>query len=306
MANILRGIDTSHWKGDIVNTNVAIDFVYTKATEGTYYVDDSCDPIVQWAAKRGKKWGVYHFSTNRVTGPVTEANYFVDNCAGYVGQGMLILDNENYHWSDGTWANDANNVEWAKQWLDQVYARTGVKPLIYMSLSVIQGNDWSSVINGGYGLICADYILNNTRIDNYNMNPANDPNPRWDGVVNDCIWQFTSSGYLDGYAGNLDCNFFYGDGAAWDAYAGKHPDPPPAPAPDPAPTPTPVPPDPQPNPQPSPDPVPAPQPDPAPVPAPTPVPIPVVDHTTALKTAIVAIIASVAAAIGAFLAWLNS
>ena len=35
------------------------------------------------------------------------------------------------------------------------------------------------------------------------------------------MWQWTSSGRLNGYPANLDCNIFYGDGAAWDAYAGK-------------------------------------------------------------------------------------
>src|SRR5436309_5114547 len=134
----LRVIDTSHWKGDIDLSKVGIEGVYTKATEGNYYVDDACDKIVQQAIKLGKKWGVYHFATNRVTSPQTEANYFVDNCQGYIGKGMLILDNENYHWSDGTFANDANNVDWCLQWLRQVESRTGVKPLIYMSLSVIK------------------------------------------------------------------------------------------------------------------------------------------------------------------------
>lgn len=261
---MLRVIDTSHWKKDIVNTNVDIDGVYTKATEGNYYVDDACDPIVQWAIGRGKKWGVYHFATNRVTDPITEANYFVDNCQGYVGHGLLILDNENYHWSDGTFANDANNVGWAKQWLDQVFARTGVKPLIYMSLSVITGNDWSPVINGGYGLICADYVENDTPIPNWSMDSNRDPNPHWDGVVNDVMWQFTSTGRLDGYGGNLDCNFFYGDAHAWDLYAGVHADTPPPVQPAPEPAPTPTPPDPQPTPQPpaSTDPAPAPAPSP--------------------------------------------
>ena len=37
-----------------------------------------------------------------------------------------------------------------------------------------------------------------------------------EGVVG--AWQFTSGGRIDGYAGNLDCNLFYGDAAAWVAY----------------------------------------------------------------------------------------
>ena len=35
------------------------------------------------------------------------------------------------------------------------------------------------------------------------------------------MWQWTSSGRLNGYNGNLDCNVFYGDRSTWDAYVGK-------------------------------------------------------------------------------------
>lgn len=254
---MLRVIDTSYWKRDIINTNVDIDAVYTKATEGNYFVDSSCDPIVQWAIARQKKWGFYHFSTNRITDPITEADFFVDNCAGYIGHGIMILDNESYRWSNGTLANDPYDVAWAKAFLDRVKDRTGgVKALVYMSQSVIEGADWSPVINAGYGLICASYVDDNTVVPNFQMNPQRDPNPRWDGVVNDVMWQFTSTGRLDGYGGNLDCNFFFGDAGTWDAYAAI---PNNAPAPQPS----------------VPDPVPAEQPAPQPEPTqPTPDPIP--------------------------------
>jgi LysM repeat protein len=36
-----------------------------------------------------------------------------------------------------------------------------------------------------------------------------------------CMWQWTSTGRLDGYGHNLDCNVFYGDAATWDKYVGK-------------------------------------------------------------------------------------
>lgn len=244
---MLRVIDTSHWKGDIVNTSVDIDAVYTKATEGNYYIDDTCDPIVEWAKTRNKKWGVYHFATNRITDAITEANFFVDNCLGYVSKGLLILDNESYRWSNGTLANDPLNVAWVKAWCDHVYARTNVKPLIYMSLSVVRGTDWSSVINGGYGLICAAYLDNNTPIANFSHDSSRDPNPAWDGVVNNVMWQFTSTGRLDGYGGNLDCNWFYGDAKAWDAYAGVQPSASPVPTPQPVPVPEPTAPTPEPQ-----------------------------------------------------------
>lgn len=313
---MLRIIDTSVWKGDIVNTDVDIDGLYTKATEGTYYVDSTCDSIVQWAKNRGKKWGVYHFATNRVSDPVTEANFFVDNCLGYIGEGMIILDYENYHWSDGTFANDANDVGWAKQWLDHVFARTGVRPLIYMSLSVVTSNDWSSVIAGNYGLICAAYLDNNNPISNWAMDANRDPNPHWDGAINDVMWQFTSTGRLNGYGGNLDCNYFYGTTDTWDAYArvlGNAPAPQPTPTPDPTPAPQPEPtpeptPDPIPVPSPTPEPTPTPQPTPDPTthPTPDPVPTPTAPSSTKAKAVVAAIIAAIVAAIALVVQWLHS
>lgn len=47
------------------------------------------------------------------------------------------------------------------------------------------------------------------------------------------MWQWTSSGRLDGYSGNLDCNEFYGSKADWDKLAGTSSSTPaPAPAPE--------------------------------------------------------------------------
>lgn len=272
--SVLKGIDVSSYQSALDVNSVAADFVIIKATGGTGYVNPHCDVHYQQAVAGGKLHGVYHFYSDGFGGddPIAEANYFVDNVAGYVGDGILVLDWErggNPHFGD---------VAKAKAWLDHVYARTGVKPLIYMSLSVVSELDWSSVINAGYGLWVAAYIANATPIPNYQMDPARDPNPRWDGVVNDCIWQFTSTGRLDGYGANLDCNFFYGDANAWNAYAGK----PEAPAPEPAPVPEPTP-EPVPTPEPTPEPIPEPSPEPIPEPLPVPIPEPVPEPTPTPK-----------------------
>lgn len=212
---MLRGIDVSHWKADLNLNNIAYDFVIAKATGGNGYVDDQCDRFVQQAKAAGKKFGVFHYFSDGFNDgdPIAEANWFVDNCAGYVGEGILVLD-----WERGG-NPDVGNVGKAKAWLDQVFARTGVRPLIYMSASLVHELDWSSVIAGNYGLWVASWPNNNNAVPNYNMDPASDPNPHWDGGVNDVLWQFTSTGRIDGYGGNLDCDFFYGPREAWDAYA---------------------------------------------------------------------------------------
>ena len=88
-----------------------------------------------------------------------------------------------------------------------------------MSESVVNSYDWSSVANADYGLWVAKYRDNNPDY-NYNMaNAGSRPKVKWWKFY--CMWQWTSTGRLDGYGHNLDCNVFYGDAATWDKYVGK-------------------------------------------------------------------------------------
>ena len=211
---MLRVIDISSAQGaiDLSAISGQFDAVMIKATGGNGYVNPQCDPHVEQAIALGKKWGVYHYFSDGFNDgdPIAEANWFVDNCGGYIGKGILVLD-----WERGG-NPDVNNVGKALAFLQHVEARTGVKPIIYMSNSLVTGMDWSSVVSNGNGLWDADYVDDNNIITNFAMDANRDPNPHWDGNVNDVMWQFTSSGRLSGYGGNLDCSFFYGTQATWD------------------------------------------------------------------------------------------
>jgi LysM repeat protein len=180
--------------------------------------------MYQAAKNSGKKVGVYHFARNSVNSSDAEADYFVANIKGYIKQAILVLD----------WEEATADVAWALRWLQRVESLTGVKPLIYMSESVVNSYDWTAVASAGYGLwvaryrdMAADY--------NYDMGQAG-PAPSVKHWPFYAMWQWTSSGRLDGWGGNLDLNEFYGDAAAWDKYAGGSgtpttPPPQPAPAP---------------------------------------------------------------------------
>ena len=221
---VMRGIDISKWQSGIDLSAVNADFVIVKATEGIGYVDKSCDGFFQKALSLGKKLGFYHFA-RPTNDPVREADFFYENCKGYFGKAIPILDWE---------AENKQTVAYAKAWLDRVYQRSGVKPVIYMSESVANAYNWSSVANADYGLWVAKYRDNNQDY-NYNMaNAGSRPKVKWWKFY--CMWQWTITGRLNGYSGNLDCNVFYGDGTTWDKYAGKSgtaskPAPAPAPAP---------------------------------------------------------------------------
>ena len=206
---VMNGIDISKWQSGIDLSAVNADFVIVKATEGIGYVDKSCDGFFQKALSLGKKIGFYHFA-RPTNDPVREADFFYNNCRGYFGKGIPILD-----WESG----NTSNVAWAKRWLDRVYQLSGVKPVIYMSESVVNANNWSAVAAADYGLWVAKYRDNNPDY-NYNMaNAGSHPHVKWWKFY--CMWQWTSTGRLDGYGHNLDCNVFYGDAATWDKYVGK-------------------------------------------------------------------------------------
>lgn len=207
---MLKGIDISHHQKGIDLGAIATDFVICKATEGNGYTDEMCDTFYQKAKSLGKKLGVYHFARPDLGNTAeAEADWFIKETLGYHKEAMLVLD-----WERG----DLTNVTWAKAWLDRVYSKTGVKPVIYMSASVIHSADWSSVVNADYGLWVANYGTNNGTAQESVFNKY--PLKYWSFYA---LWQYTSVGRLNGYNGNLDLNYFSGDATAWDKYAGGSP-----------------------------------------------------------------------------------
>ena len=200
----IYGVDISSWQA--LGTGDGYDFVVVKATEGGCYVDPMCDAHYQRAKSQGQRRGVYHFARPDLNpnDAIAEADFFVDNCQGYVKDGILVLD-----WECAVW-----NVSWAKQWLDRVKERTGVKPLIYMSASVVNGYDWSSVANADYGLWIAGYP------NDYNV--PNPPKPSEDYLPYSIgAWSFAAMWQYSSSAGSLDKDIFYGDAGMWNAYAGR-------------------------------------------------------------------------------------
>ena len=207
---MLKGIDISHWQKGIDLGAIDVDFVIIKATEGNGYTDVMCDTFYQKAKSLGKKLGVYHFARPDLGNTAeAEADWFIKETLGYHKEAMLVLD-----WESG----DLTNVAWAKAWLDRVYSKTGVKPVIYMSASVMHSADWSSVANADYGLWVANYGTNDGTAQESVFNRY--PLKYWSFYA---LWQYTSKGRLNGYNGNLDLNYFSGDTTAWDKYAGGSP-----------------------------------------------------------------------------------
>lgn len=206
----LKGIDISNHQRGLDLSKIDCDFVIIKATEGKSYVDPSCDTFFQKALSLGKKLGVYHFANNSDNTAQQEADWFIQNTRGYIGKAIPVLD-----WED----NITDNVPWALEWLKRVEEAYGCKPIIYMSESVVNRHDWSSVANANYGIWVAKY-RDNLPDYNYDMSKAgNMPSIKYWSTM--ALWQWTSTGRLNGWNGNLDLDVFYGDATAWDKYLGS-------------------------------------------------------------------------------------
>lgn len=219
---MLKGLDLSTWQS-VGTGDGDYDFIICKATEGVGYTDPKCDQHYQRAKAQGKLLGVYHFARPGYNDPIAEADWFVHEIQGYIGEAILILDWE----VEATW-----NVGWAKRWLDRVYELTGVKPMIYMSGSVVNANDWSSVVAGDYGLWIAYWPNEYQYGDGWPTDPSQMTYgigawPFW------AIWQFSSRN------GSLDCDVAQMDREGWMKYAAKNGQPAPAPTPTPSPAPAP-------------------------------------------------------------------
>ena len=222
----LNGIDVSNWQPTTVCRDVAYEFAIIKATEGTSYVDPHCDGHYQAAKARGKCVGVYHFSRADLhpgtAGAQAEAEYFVKNITGYVGNAVLILDHEAKSAAQG-------GPAWAKAFLDTVKNLTKVTPVIYGSRSAVCTSTYTEIAQQ-YPLWVAAYGINNTHT-TYAPETDHGQVAPWTAPT---IFQYTSNGHLPNYSAALDINVFYGTATDWQALAAKATQPP-APAPAPAP-----------------------------------------------------------------------
>lgn len=206
----MRGVDVSNWQCDIDTAAVDADFVVAGATWGVGGFNNMCltDGVNQAAnyqlaraSASGKSIGVYHYAMGRDAR--AEADFFVNNVKGYVGRAVLVLD----------WESQDNpqfgNGSWVDAWVGRVYERTRVWPVIYLQASAL--GQLSGYVREHCGVWVAQYASNAAT--GWQSRPWNY------GLYGEAMRQYTSNGYVNGYAGRLDLNYFRGERWQWDAYA---------------------------------------------------------------------------------------
>lgn len=196
----MNGIDVSGWQKGINIDAVPADFVITKATQGKSYVNPDCDRVVQACKRLGKCWGFYHYIDG--SGVEGEAQFFVNNCKNYFGEGVPCLDWESVQ--NSAWSNN----DYLQRLVARVIELTGVPPLIYASASVYP---WTIARANNCGAWVAQYANNDKT--GYQNKPWNE------GAYSCVIRQYSSNGRLSGYNGALDLNKAYITREQWGKYA---------------------------------------------------------------------------------------
>lgn len=206
----MRGVDVSNWQCDIDTYALDADFVVAGATWGvggfnnmclTNGVSQAANYQLGRAVDSGKSIGVYHYAMGRDAN--AEADFFIDNVRGYVGNAVLVLD----------WEAQDNpqfgNGAWVETWVRHVHDRTQVWPIVYVQASAL--GQLTSYVREHCGVWVAQYA--SMAVTGYQETP-------WlYGAYGEAMRQYTSNGYVPGYAGRLDLNYFRGERWQWDAYA---------------------------------------------------------------------------------------
>ena len=193
-------IDVSGWQSADITRVVDADAAIVKITEGSWYANPSWRSQIEWARQTGKACGGYHYADG---GNVTaEVNHYLNQFNGHVGQCVLALDwesNGNAAWGNG---------DWVRQWVNQVYARTKVWPIVYVQDSAV--SQIPSDVRSHCMLWKAQYA---------NMNATGWQSTPWNaGSRGEGMVQYASTGYLNG-RGPLDLNLFFGERDAWQRIA---------------------------------------------------------------------------------------
>lgn len=209
----MHGIDISRWQKGIDLSSVPGDFVIVYVGPLNPYWEDQ----VKAAMRAGKRVLLYHYAhdggVKRTAS--SEADQFLSLTRPY----WALVDGTALDW-ESPWQSD---VPWSLDWLNMVRTESRKVGWFYAYYHTLSDYDFGPVHKAGFPLWEAAYVLDRvvngvtvpTRIDGYD---PPDESLRWPvrywGAPG--MWQYTSTGFLEGWPAKLDLNVFPGDRAAWD------------------------------------------------------------------------------------------
>ena len=202
----MQGIDISNWQAGltVASLDPACRFIIVKATQGGSYMSPTMTGQADATIASGRLLGLYHYVDG--SGAAAEAKHFSAAVAPYAGRALLAIDWEagsNLRWGDTAYLRDVCR---------EVIARTGVRPLLYVSASVL------AAVRP-----IADQLGMRLWVAQYASNQATgwQEHPWREGSYGCAVRQYTSAGRVSGYAGRLDLDIAYMDAGEWAALAGS-------------------------------------------------------------------------------------
>ncbi len=188
----LPGIDVSGYQGNINWGAVAphIDFVYIKATEGTYYTNPYFAQQYNGSYNAGLIRGSYHFAIPNNSSGTAQADYFIGHGGGWSADGRTLpgaLDIEyNPYGATCYGLSQSSMVNWIWNFVNEYAAREHAYPVIYSTT-----NWWQSCTGNYSGFAAYDPLW----IANYTASGGG-PLPAGWGFYT--FWQYASSGSQPG------------------------------------------------------------------------------------------------------------
>lgn len=212
-AGPLLGIDVSGWQAGIDLAAVDPDFVIVKVTQdtGTYgSVNSRYTEQIEASLSQGRPTGVYHYVGGGDGGTADDAAAEADRflaavqATGHGADVFYAIDWEAIE--NSAWGN----LSYLSIIIDRVQSATGKPVLLYASSGVYP---WEMASAYGCALWVAQYA---------DSEPTGwDADPWSDGTWNPAgrMHQYTGTGRVNGYAGDLDLNVWHGSEAALRALA---------------------------------------------------------------------------------------
>ena len=200
---VVDGIDVSYHQGSIDWRQVAAAgkrFAFSRATAGTLTADSAYAANLYGARGAGLAVGSYHFANpdTAVNDAGNEAAWFLQRAMIASGDLLPVLDLEVANGLDASAL-----TTWAQTWLSQVWAATGVRPIIYTTpkfwSTSMANTDWFAT--NGYSVLWIAHWTGSTE--------PSVPAGGWAGN-GWTFWQHSSTGTVPGISGYVDLDRFNG------------------------------------------------------------------------------------------------
>ncbi|MGO9205079.1 MAG: GH25 family lysozyme [Candidatus Limnocylindrales bacterium] len=216
----LQGIDVSHYQGTIDWSQVpgaGKRFAIMEVTLGQTYVDPTYAANHAAARAAGLPVAAYHYAkpSSDPNDAILQADWYAENAALLPGDLVPALDLE----ETGGLSVAALQV-WVGAWLGEVYAKLGVRPMIYTDPTFWADamGDTSMFADQGYAVLWVAYW--------FTSDPPV-PGNTWGGH-GWTFWQYSNCGYVTGISGCVDLDWYNGMNLSALAFHYTYVPPPPA------------------------------------------------------------------------------